>query len=40
MAGSKVPFQIEAHGVIVRGRQKRTAIWTESFTQRVKAKTG
>ena len=41
--GSKVSFQIEArdqHEVIVRGLHKRAVIRTESFTRRVKAKTG
>ena len=41
--GSKISFQIEArdqHEVIVRGLHKRAVIRTESFTKRVKAKTG
>ena len=39
----KITFQIEArdaHEVIVRGLHKRAIIRTESFTRRVKAKTG
>ena len=39
----KVTFQIEArdqHEVIVRGLHKRAIIRTESFTRRVKAKSG
>jgi len=41
--GTKVSFQIEArdqHEVIVRGLHKRAIIRTESFSRRVKAKTG
>ena len=41
--GGKVQFQIEArdeHEVIVRGLHKRAVIRTESFSLRVKAKTG
>ena len=39
----KVTFQIEArdsHEVIVRGLHKRAVIRTESFSRRVKEKTG
>jgi predicted thioesterase len=41
--GSKVSFQIEArdaHEVIVRGLHKRAIIRLDSFTRRVKAKSG
>jgi len=41
--GSKFSFQIEArdaHEVIVRGLHKRAVINTESFSRRVKAKSG
>ena len=41
--GSKVTFQIEArdaHEVIVRGLHKRAVIRTESFSRRVKEKSG
>jgi predicted thioesterase len=41
--GSKISFQIEArdeHEVIVRGLHKRAVIRTESFSQRVAAKSG
>src|SRR5215469_8632734 len=41
--GSKVSFQIEAHDaheVIVRGLHKRAIIRLDSFTRRVKAKSG
>jgi len=41
--GSKISFQIEARDaqeVIVRGLHKRAVIHTESFSRRVKAKSG
>lgn len=41
--GGKITFQIEArdaHEVIVRGLHKRAVIRTESFSRRVKAKSG
>ena len=41
--GSKISFQIEArdqHEVIVRGLHKRAVIRTESFSRRVKEKSG
>lgn len=41
--GSKIQFQIEArdaHEVIARGLHKRAIIRTESFSRRVKEKTG
>lgn len=41
--GCKITFQIEArdqHEVIVRGLHKRAVIRTESFSRRVKAKSG